>query len=73
MQADNRGADGRLPRTVTDCITQSGLVEALWSYADMCARILCAAAENRPVLVRQGAIASTEEMTRRWLDGRISE
>lgn len=53
MQANTRAATGQQCNTVTDCITSSGLVHALEAYADMMARVLCAAAYNKPVIARR--------------------
>lgn len=65
MQAYCRRAGGRYASSTADCIIDSELIASLESYADMCARILCAAASNKPVRVRlqhQGALLSTRDL-----------
>ena len=70
MQAYCRRAGSGYTGSTADCIIDSGLIAALESYADMCARILCAAADNKPVRVRlqhQGAMHSTSELVYRLM------
>lgn len=70
MQAYCRRTDVRYNGSIADCIIDSGLIASLEAYSDMCARILCAAASNKPVRVRlrhQGALHSTNELVYRFM------
>lgn len=65
MQHNTGAVAERQCNTVADCITSSGLINSLEAYADMMARILYAAASNKPVRVRlqrQGALSSTRDL-----------
>ena len=69
MQHNTGAVAERQCNTVADCITSSGLIHSLEAYADMMARILCAAARNEPVTVRRFVHegTGTHETVSQWL------
>lgn len=69
MQHNTGAVTERQCNTTADCIASSGLIHSLEAYADMMARILCAAARNEPVRVRRFAHegTGTHEAVSQWL------
>lgn len=69
MQHNTGAVTERQCNTFADCITSSGLIHSLEAYADMMARILCAAAYNKPVTVRRFVHegTGTHEAVSQWL------